>query len=384
MSHGDRVDRLPEGFVAIGTTDSSPTAAMRHQSRPLYGLQFHPEVAHTIEGVRIIENFLRVVCGCGPTWTMKTFLDQAESAIQNQVGNGKVIAAISGGVDSSVAAVLAHRVLGKRLLCVFVDNGLLRKNEAVQVRETFKKKLNLNVKFVDAQEAFLSKLAGVRDPEKKRKIIGSMFISIFEKEAKLAKGTSFLLQGTLYPDVIESVSHQGPSAKIKTHHNVGGLPARMKLQLVEPLRFLFKDEVRTLGAEIGIPKVVLNRHPFPGPGLAVRVIGPIKAESLARLREADAIMEEEIRAARLYESIWQAFAVYLPVQSVGVMGDERTYQNAIAIRAVTSSDGMTADWARIPPEVLQSISRRITNEVEGINRVVYDISSKPPSTIEWE
>ncbi len=384
MSHGDRIDRLPPGFEAIGTTSDSPTAAMRHKTAPLYGLQFHPEVAHTLDGIRILQNFVYSICGCQPIWTMGAFLQQAAATIKNQVGDGKVIAAISGGVDSSVAAVLAQKVLGKRLLCIFVDNGLLRKNEAKTVLETFKKKLNLNVKCIDAREAFLTKLAGVKDPEKKRKIIGAEFISIFEKEAKKEKNVSFLLQGTLYPDVIESVSHGGPSAKIKTHHNVGGLPKRMKLKLIEPLRLLFKDEVRKLGGELGIPNILIDRHPFPGPGLAVRILGAVTEERLARLRDADAIVEEEIRSANLYHLIWQAFAVYLPIRTVGVMGDERTYEDAIAVRAVTSTDGMTADWAKIPAEVLQSISRRITNEVKGINKVVYDISSKPPSTIEWE
>ncbi len=390
MSHGDRIDRLPEGFEAIAQTDHSPTAAMKNKDRLLYGLQFHPEVAHTVDGLRLLQNFIYSVCGCKPIWSMGTFLQQAEMEIKNQIGTGSAIAAVSGGVDSSVAAVLVQRVLGKRLLCVFVDNGLLRKNEARTVLETLTKKLNLNIISIDATSQFIRKLSHVKDPEKKRKIIGSAFISIFEKEAKKAqgmqplRGVQFLVQGTLYPDVIESVSQKGPSAKIKTHHNVGGLPNRMRLRLVEPLRLLFKDEVRKLGVALGIPDILLNRHPFPGPGLAVRILGEVTEERLYRLREADAIVEEEIRSANLYHLIWQAFAVYLPVQSVGVMGDERTYEDAIAIRAVTSQDGMTADWARLPAEVLQLISKRITNEVKGINRVVYDISSKPPSTIEWE
>jgi GMP synthase (glutamine-hydrolysing) len=347
-------------------------------------LQFHPEVAHTEQGLAMLNRFIGSICGCKPTWTMGTFLNDAQYQVREQVGDGKVISAISGGVDSSVASVLVGQVIGKNLSCVFVDNGLLRQNEAKMVLETLQKKLNLNIRFVNAGDQFLNKLNHVKNPEKKRKIIGREFISVFEQEAKKNRGVSYLLQGTLYPDVIESVSHRGPSATIKTHHNVGGLPARMRLKLIEPLRLLFKDEVRKLGTELGIPETILNRHPFPGPGLAVRILGEVTKEKLARLREADAIVEKEIRAANMYHTLWQAFAVYLPLRTVGVMGDERTYDDAIAIRAVTSQDGMTADWAKIPHEVLQIISTRITNEVKGINRVVYDISSKPPSTIEWE
>jgi GMP synthase (glutamine-hydrolysing) len=384
MSHGDKIARLPKWFDVIAQTKNAPAAAIKDQKRSLYGLQFHPEVAHTAEGLRILQNFIYSICGCKPTWTMGAYLKEAQHQIREQVGDGKVISAISGGVDSSVASMLVGQVIGKRLSCVFVDNGLLRKNEAKTVLESLQKKLNLNVRFVNAGEQFLNKLKNVKDPEKKRKIIGREFISVFEQEAKKNRGASFLLQGTLYPDVIESVSHRGPSATIKTHHNVGGLPARMRLKLIEPLRLLFKDEVRKLGAELGIPETMLNRHPYPGPGLAVRILGAVTKERLENLRVADAIVEEEIRVANLYHTIWQAFAVYLPLRTVGVMGDERTYDDAIAIRAVTSQDGMTADWAKIPHTVLQIISTRITNEVKGINRVVYDISSKPPSTIEWE
>jgi len=384
MSHGDRIEKTPLGFSAIARTEHSHTAAMKDARRRLYALQFHPEVAHTPEGGRILQNFVGRICGCPPTWTMGSFVKQAEEAIRAQVGTGRAIAALSGGVDSSVASVLVQRAIGRRLTCLFVDNGLLRKGEAQQVVRTFKTDLRLNLKAVNASALFLSRLAAVTDPEKKRKIIGRTFISVFEAEARRIGAVDFLVQGTLYPDVIESVSVQGPSATIKSHHNVGGLPRRMRLRLVEPLRMLFKDEVRKLGEELGMPRALLYRHPFPGPGLAVRIIGRITPERLHRLREADAIFEEEIRGAGLYESIWQAFAVDLPIQSVGVMGDARTYQNVIALRAITSQDGMTADGAEIPHDVLKRIARRITNEVPGINRVVYDLSSKPPATIEWE
>lgn len=384
MSHGDRIEAVPAGFQAIGKTENSPAAAMKDARRRFYALQFHPEVAHTPEGMQILQNFLYRICGCRPTWDMGSFLKEAEKKIAEQVGEGRAISALSGGVDSSVAAVLVQRVMGKRLTCIFVDNGLLRKEEAGKVIDTFKKNLKLNLKFVDASDRFLAKLSSVTRPEQKRKIIGREFISVFEEEAQKVGKVDFLVQGTLYPDVIESVSLKGPSATIKTHHNVGGLPKRMRLKLVEPLRALFKDEVRRLGVELGIPEVLLYRHPFPGPGLAVRILGKITQERLDRLREADAIFEEEIRKAGVYQSIWQAFAVYLPIQSVGVMGDERTYENAIALRAVTSQDGMTADWFEMPAPILKVVSNRIINEVKGINRVVYDISSKPPSTIEWE
>ncbi len=384
MSHGDRIEKIPAGFRAIAKTGNSPTAAIQDPKRHFYALQFHPEVVHTAEGLSILQNFLYHICDCEANWDMGSFVHLAEAEIENAIGKGKAICALSGGVDSSVAAVLVQRVIGKRLTCIFVDNGLLRKNEAKTVMSTFKKQLKLNIKKIDASEQFLSKLAKTIQPEKKRKIIGRSFISVFDEAAKKVGKVDFLVQGTLYPDVIESVSVKGPSATIKTHHNVGGLPKRMRMKVVEPLRSLFKDEVRRLGVELGIPAELLYRHPFPGPGLAVRVVGKVTPERLDRLREADAIFDEEIRAAGLYDEIWQAFAVYLPIQSVGVMGDERTYENAIALRAVTSQDGMTADWYEFPHEVLKRISNRIINEVQGINRVVYDISSKPPSTIEWE
>lgn len=384
MSHGDRIETLPPGFQAIARTDNSPAAAMRDPRRNFFALQFHPEVVHTPQGREILQNFLYRITGLKPTWDMGSFLGEAEKTISAQIGEGRAICALSGGVDSSVAAVLVQRVIGKRLTCIFVDNGLLRKDEAKRVLDAFKKNLKLNIRFVDASDRFLKRLSANSHPERKRKIIGREFIRVFDEEAQKVGKVDFLVQGTLYPDVIESVSLKGPSATIKTHHNVGGLPKRMRLKLVEPLRMLFKDEVRRLGLELGIPEVLLYRHPFPGPGLAVRVLGRITKERLDRLREADAIFEEEIRKAGLYNAIWQAFAVYLPVHSVGVMGDERTYENAVALRAVTSQDGMTADWADIPHDVLKRISSRIINEVKGINRVVYDISSKPPSTIEWE
>ena len=382
MSHGDQIERLPEGFETIAVTDHSPAAVIRDRKRRFYGLQFHPEVSHTPDGTGIFKNFIYSVCGCGPRWNMGLYLKEAEQSIAEKIGDGSAIAAISGGVDSTVAAVLVQRVIGKRLLCVFVDNGLLRKDEAKMVLDTLHR-LDLNVKFVDAGAHFVRKLERVTDDEEKRKIIGRAFIALFEKEAQSDKGISYLVQGTLYPDLIESGFQRGPAAKIKTHHNVGGLPEKMNLSLVEPLRFLFKDEVRRLGAELKIPESILNRHPFPGPGLAIRILGEVTQERLDRLRDVDAIVEEEIRAATLYHSLWQAFAVDLSVRSVGVMGDERTYDSVMAVRAVTSVDGMTADWAKIPHEVLASISTRITNEVHGVNRVVYDISSKPPSTIEW-
>jgi len=384
MSHGDRIEKVPAGFRAIAKTGNSPTAAIQDPKRHFYALQFHPEVVHTPDGLQILQNFLYHICGCKAEWDMGSFIHLAENEIDNAIGKGKAICALSGGVDSSVAAVLVQRVIGKRLTCIFVDNGLLRKNEAKTVMSTFKKQLKLNIKKVDASEQFLSKLARTKAPEKKRKIIGRTFISVFDEAAHKVGKVDFLVQGTLYPDVIESVSVKGPSATIKTHHNVGGLPKRMRMKVVEPLRTLFKDEVRRLGVELGIPAELLYRHPFPGPGLAVRIVGTVTPERLDRLREADAIFDEGIRAAGLYDEIWQAFAVYLPIQSVGVMGDERTYENAIALRAVTSQDGMTADWYEFPHDVMKRIANRIINEVQGINRVVYDVSSKPPSTIEWE
>ncbi len=384
MSHGDRIEKIPAGFRAIAKTGNSPAAAIQDAKRRFYALQFHPEVVHTPDGLKILQNFLYSICGCKPGWDMGSFIHLAEEEIANTIGDGKALCALSGGVDSSVAAVLVQRVIGKRLTCIFVDNGLLRKNEADTVMRTFKKQLKLNIKKIDASRQFLSKLAKVTAPEKKRKIIGRTFISVFDEAAHKVGKVNFLVQGTLYPDVIESVSVKGPSATIKTHHNVGGLPKRMRMKVVEPLRTLFKDEVRKLGVELGIPAALLYRHPFPGPGLAVRVVGKVTPERLDRLREADAIFKEEIRAAGLYDEIWQAFAVYLPIQSVGVMGDERTYENAVALRAVTSQDGMTADWYEFPHDVLKRIANRIINEVQGVNRVVYDVSSKPPGTIEWE
>ncbi len=384
MSHGDRIEKVPAGFRAIAKTGNSPTAAIQDQKRHFYALQFHPEVVHTPKGADILKNFIYQICGCEANWDMGSFVHLVEEEIGQAIGDGRALCALSGGVDSSVAAVLVQRVIGKRLNCIFVDNGLLRKNEATQVMATFKKSLKLNLKKIDASERFLSKLIKTSDPEKKRKIIGRTFISVFDEEAKKLGKVDFLVQGTLYPDIIESVSVNGPSATIKSHHNVGGLPKRMRMKVVEPLRALFKDEVRKLGLELGIPKHLLYRHPFPGPGLAIRIIGKVTPERLERLREADAIFIEEIRNAGLYDEIWQAFAAYLPIQSVGVMGDERTYENTIALRAVTSQDGMTADWYEFPYDVLKKVSSRIINEVKGINRVVYDISSKPPSTIEWE
>lgn len=384
MSHGDRIEALPPGFRSIAHTDNAPLAAMSEQDKKLYALQFHPEVVHTEEGVRVLKNFVFDICGSKPSWRMSSFIDRAVSDIRDKVGDKKVICALSGGVDSAVAAVLVHRAVGDRLTCIFVDNGLLRKGEAEKVVDTFGRLLHIRLIHVDAKERFLEKLEGVEDPEQKRKIIGNEFIEVFEEEARGIEGVEYLVQGTLYPDVIESVSFKGPSAVIKSHHNVGGLPEAMKLKLIEPLRELFKDEVRKVGAELGLPEEICWRHPFPGPGLAIRCLGQVAGEKLEILREADAIVLEEIKRAGLYRELWQAFAVLLPVWSVGVMGDERTYENVLAVRAVTSVDAMTADWAAIPYEVLGVISNRIINEVKGINRVVYDISSKPPSTIEWE
>lgn len=385
MSHGDSIKSLPKGFTAIAATDNTPVAAAVDAKRRLYGLQFHPEVHHTQEGSKILKNFLFGVCGCKPSWTMKSFAREAVAAIQREVGDKKVILGLSGGVDSSVTALLIHKAIGDRLTCIFVDNGLLRKDEAAKLKETFARHLHLNVRMVNASKAFLKGLAGVTDPEKKRKIIGKIFMDVFEAEARKIKGAEFLAQGTLYPDIIESVSaFGGPTAVIKSHHNVGGLPKRMKLKLVEPLRLLFKDEVRQLGKQIGLPEEMIWRQPFPGPGLAIRVIGEVTAKRLAILREVDAVLQDKIRAAGYYRKLWQSFAVLLPIKSVGVMGDQRTYENIVAIRAVTSKDAMTADWARLPHDLLASIANSIINEVNGVNRVVYDISSKPPSTIEWE
>jgi len=383
MSHGDHVTVPPTGFEVIARTDNA-LGAVEDNSRRLYGLQFHPEVAHTPLGKAILENFVRRICGCHADWSSSSFVQSAVERVREQVGDGNAVCGLSGGVDSAVAAAIVARAIGDRLTCIFVDNGLLRKNEFEKVLEAFRNYGELRVKGVAAGERFLNALKGEADPERKRKIIGHEFIEVFQEEAVKLGEVDFLVQGTLYPDVIESVSVKGPSAVIKSHHNVGGLPEKMRLKLVEPLRELFKDEVRAVGRELGLPEMLINRQPFPGPGLAVRILGPVNADKVRLLQEADNVVVEEIKRAQLYDKIWQAFAVLLPIQTVGVMGDFRTYDNAIAVRAVESSDGMTADWAKLPYEVLETISRRIVSEVRGINRVVYDISSKPPSTIEWE
>jgi GMP synthase (glutamine-hydrolysing) len=382
-SHGDFVAAAPPGFAVAATSNNAPVAVMEAPDRGYYALLFHPEVAHTERGREILRNFAFEVCGCTGDWTIRSFIDEATARIATQVGEGRVVCGLSGGVDSTVAATLIHRAIGDRLRCIFVDNGLLRLNEAQQVMDRYQR-LRLPVAFADASATFLERLSGVSDPEQKRKTIGATFIDVFEAEARALGRFDFLAQGTLYPDVIESVSVRGPSAVIKSHHNVGGLPERMHFRLVEPLRELFKDEVRAVGADLGIDKAFLVRQPFPGPGLAVRILGAVTGERLDLLRRADAIVADEVRRAGWYERVWQSFAVLLPVQSVGVMGDARTYEFTVAVRAVESVDGMTADWARLPHDLLASISSRIVNEVKGINRVVYDISSKPPSTIEWE
>jgi len=386
MSHGDRVTRLPDGFRIVGKSDGAPYAAIANDAKRMYGVQFHPEVVHTPDGARLLSNFVHVVCGCSGDWTMAAFKQDAIQRIREQVGaDGRVICGLSGGVDSSVAAVLIHEAIGERLTCILVDHGLMRQGEAEQVVTLFRDHYNIPLVHRDASELFLGRLEGVDDPEKKRKIIGGLFIDVFEEEAQKIGGADFLAQGTLYPDVIESVSFAGgPSVTIKSHHNVGGLPERMNMKLVEPLRELFKDEVRVLGRELGLPQALIGRHPFPGPGLAIRIPGPVTAEACDILRKADAIYLEEIRNAGLYDEIWQAFAVLLPVKTVGVMGDARTYDHVLALRAVTSTDGMTADSYPFPHDFLSQCATRIINQVRGVNRVVYDVTSKPPGTIEWE
>ncbi|NOT92985.1 glutamine-hydrolyzing GMP synthase [Ferruginibacter sp.] len=386
MSHSDTIKELPEGFELLGTTESIPVAAFKSNgaaAHPLYGLQFHPEVYHSTEGKIILKNFLVNICGCICDWTPEHFITDTVAALKKQIGNRKVIMALSGGVDSTVAATLIHRAIGENLYGIFVDNGVLRKDEFEQVLKTYNE-IGLNVKGIDAKEHFYTKLAGKVEPEEKRKIIGGCFIEIFDQEAKKIEGVELLGQGTIYPDVIESLSVHGPSATIKSHHNVGGLPDTMKLELVEPLRSLFKDEVRRVGAELGIPALMINRHPFPGPGLAIRILGEVTEDKVRLLQEADAIYMNGLKKYNLYTSVWQAGTILLPVKSVGVMGDERTYEFTVALRAVTSVDGMTADWAHLPYEFLADISNEIINNVKGINRVVYDISSKPPATFEWE
>ncbi len=384
MSHGDHLRKLPAGFRALARSKNTPFAAMEDVKRNLYGVQFHPEVIHTQRGTDLLRNFLFDICGCSRRWTMQSFLDRTVRDLKTRIGSAHVICALSGGVDSTVVALLLHKAVGDQLRCIFVNNGLLRKNEPAQVIDLFRTHFKIPLISVDAERRFVTRLKGVTDPEIKRKAIGAEFISVFEREARKIAGAEFLAQGTLYPDVIESVSFKGPSATIKSHHNVGGLPKRMKLKLVEPLRELFKDEVRRLGRVLGLPEDMITRQPFPGPGLAIRIIGEVSEERLETLRAADEIVMEEMARARAFDAIWQSFAVLLPVKTVGVMGDERTYENVVALRVVSSQDGMTADWVRLPHRILEHLSNRIINEVKGVNRVVYDISSKPPSTIEWE
>jgi len=385
MSHGDEVKKLPKGFVRLAHTLNAPIAGFANRQRKIYGVQFHPEVVHTQRGSQVLVNFTSKICGCLPRWTMDKFIDATVKQIKENVDGKKVVLGLSGGVDSSVAAAIIQKAIGKKLYCIFVDNGLLRKNEVTAVQRTFKGHFKMNLNCVDARKRFLTRLKNVTDPEQKRKIIGDEFVKVFQESAKRIKNVDFLGQGTLYPDVIESVSPTGgPSDMIKSHHNVGGLPKSMKLKLVEPLRDLFKDEVRVIGKHLGIPDSILHRQPFPGPGLAIRIVGEITEERLTILREADEIVIDEVKKAGLYKEIWQSFAILLPIKSVGVMGDQRTYENAIAVRCVTSQDGMTADWVQLPYDLIGRISNRIINEVRGVNRVVYDISSKPPATIEWE
>jgi GMP synthase (glutamine-hydrolysing) len=384
MSHGDRINRVPEGFSIVAASENSPVAAMADHSGRFFGVQFHPEVAHTPDGQKILRNFLFRICRCEATWTMSSFIERTIHSMKKRIGNHRVICGLSGGVDSSVTAVLLHKAIGEQLSCILVDNGLLRKGEAREVMEIFQGHYGMDLHLIDASDYFLQHLRGVTDPEEKRKIIGKEFIRVFETKAKELGEAKFLAQGTLYPDVIESVSFKGPSATIKTHHNVGGLPEVMNLELIEPLRELFKDEVREVGLSLDLPKELVMRHPFPGPGLAVRILGEITPPRLEILRDSDLIVMDEIINAGFYEKVWQSFAVLLPVRTVGVMGDERTYENVIAVRVVDSLDAMTADWSKLPYDVLGRISNRIINSVKGVNRVVYDISSKPPSTIEWE
>lgn len=384
MSHGDLVTSIPEGYEVLGTSDNSPFCSIANESKKIYGLQFHPEVAHTQEGKKILENFLYKICRVKGNWTPANFIQSAIEETRTRTGDKKVLCALSGGVDSSVAAVLMHKAIGDRLICIHVDTGLMRKDESNNIIKMFEDNFKLHLVYIDASEKFLTRLADVFDPEKKRKIIGNTFIEVFEEQAKKFNDAEFLVQGTLYPDVIESVSLKGSSVTIKTHHNVGGLPEKMNLKLIEPFRELFKDEVRQIGRELGLPEEFIERHPFPGPGLAVRILSDITKNKLDLLREADDIFINEIKRAGIYNNIWQAFAVLLPVQSVGVMGDARTYENVVALRAVTSTDGMTADWYPFEPGFLAGVSNKIIRNIRGINRVVYDISSKPPSTIEWE
>lgn len=383
MSHADTIMELPEGYELIGSTESVKVAAYQHKELPIYGLQFHPEVTHSLEGAQILKNFLLDVCGIAPDWTPAAFVDDTVANLKAELGDQRVICGLSGGVDSTVAASLIQKAIGDKLYCIFVDNGLLRKNEFFEVLDQYKV-LGLNVIGVDASDRFLSELEGVSDPETKRKIIGRVFIEVFQEEANKLDGISYLAQGTIYPDVIESVSVKGPSATIKSHHNVGGLPEKMNMKVVEPLRSLFKDEVRKVGRDMGLAEKFIGRHPFPGPGLAIRIIGDISKPSIQLLQEVDAVFINGLKEFNLYDEVWQAFAVLLPIASVGVMGDERTYEQVVALRAVGSRDGMTADWSRLPYDFLAEMSNRIINQVKGVNRVVYDISSKPPATIEWE
>jgi len=384
MSHGDKVDEMPVEFETIAQSNNSPFAAVHHKTKPIWGIQFHPEVTHTVHGKKLLENFCFKICQCKGNWSSHSFIDESIKSIRQAVGKEKVICGLSGGVDSSVTAILLNKAIGAQLHCIFVDTGLLRLNEAELVEKIFKKFFHISLTIVNKSKLFLDKLNNVNDPEKKRKIIGNLFIEVFEEESKKLGDFKFLAQGTLYPDVIESVSFKGPSATIKSHHNVGGLPEKMNFELIEPLRELFKDEVRNVGREMDMPEGIIGRHPFPGPGLAVRILGHITEERIKILQKADDIYISELKKNNQYNEIWQAFAVLLPVQTVGVMGDERTYENALVLRAVTSTDGMTANWYPMPYDLLGHISNRIMNEVEGINRVVYDTSSKPPSTIEWE